>query len=174
MGKWRKSEKGRRSAKEEDRREKKERKKARKRGEACIDYRKREATLRCLGFSSYAAYLGSELWRGIRARVRERDGGRCRICLGKGCSVHHRSYDSRTMRGEALEKLVWICRRCHDEIERDGEGKKRSPLGVERAYRRLVYRMRRERESLLTERPPTEDNMEAEMQRVWREACQMA
>lgn len=46
-----------------------------------LSYVERDEVLKALGFSSYAAYLGSDLWAGIRARVLRRDLPRLwRIC----------------------------------------------------------------------------------------------
>jgi hypothetical protein len=135
--------KSKRSPKQEEKRRKKAEKKAR--GCPGIDYRARNATLRTLGFESYAEYLESKLWAGIRERVLERDKYRCRLCNLKALSVHHTSYDKETLLGLELKWLAAICSSCHRRIEFTAEGRKRTPEEVAEQYRKL----RRSTKSLL-------------------------
>lgn len=75
------------------------------------------ALARGAGFESYAAYIDSPYWKGIRERVLSRDRHRCRGCGGsKGVSVHHDRYDF--IRQERLEFLKAMCAKCHRHIHR--------------------------------------------------------
>jgi hypothetical protein len=70
--------------------------------------------LAALGFASYAAYLNSALWAGIRARVY---GTKGRICIRCKChaatQIHHVNYEPDTLSGRSIIGLVPICRPCH-------------------------------------------------------------
>lgn len=94
---------------------------------AIFSYAKRNAILREMGFSTYRAYLKSDLWRSIRERVLIRDGRKCRACCSKkpkrtATQVHHQSYDHAAMRGENLEAMIAVCGYCHRKAEfREGE-----------------------------------------------------
>ena len=85
-------------------------------------------TLAKLGFSSYRAYLRSDLWADIRRRVFATKGRICVGCGGKANSVHHRSYDVGTMSGARLRSLDPICGACHAEIEFTNKGRKKNSL----------------------------------------------
>ena len=74
--------------------------------------------------SQYETYMRSELWKRIRHNVLTRDNAKCCCCNGKATNVHHRDYDSATMSGDALHRLVSICRKCHRDIHRDANGKR--------------------------------------------------
>jgi len=88
-------------------------------------YGRRNAILLEMGFKSYKAYLASDLWKSIRQRVFDRDGGICRLCLKrKAKSVHHVTYHEDTLRGETLDQLVSICGGCHVYSEFDSKGEK--------------------------------------------------
>jgi hypothetical protein len=94
-------------------------------------YTYRDDNLLVLGFTSYRAYLASELWASIRARVIRRDKSKCRRC-GRNKSnlqVHHRAYDPATLRGDCLDALMAVCDRCHKKAERP---KDRSRSGHDR------------------------------------------
>lgn len=65
----------------------------------------------------YNKYLQSPLWKYIRARIWERDGGRCVICLKKAEQVHHIEYSDEIFRGEQDESLVSLCGNCHIGLE---------------------------------------------------------
>lgn len=83
-------------------------------------YAYRNDNLRALGFKSYASYLRSPLWQSIRQRVIARDGGCCACCLklARKPQVHHRAYDSATLRGDDINSLTLSCARCHRRAER--------------------------------------------------------
>lgn len=86
-------------------------------------YAKRDAILLAMGFTSYRSYLTSDLWKEIRAKVLDRDGGACKVCKRKASSVHHTRYTEATMRGTDLTGLRSICGRCHRGIEFSRHGK---------------------------------------------------
>ncbi len=70
----------------------------------------------------YEKYLRRKLWKTIRARILERDGGRCLRCGGGADEVHHRSYAPEVMDGRADEWLVSLCSGCHTVVEFDDAG----------------------------------------------------
>lgn len=81
-------------------------------------YSYRNENLRAMGFRSYRAYLASDLWKQIRARVLERTGGRCERCRKRPASqIHHRAYDPATLRGENIDSLTAACAGCHKRAE---------------------------------------------------------
>jgi len=78
-------------------------------------------------------YLNSSLWRNeIRPRVLERDRNICRRCGGKATEVHHRSYATEVMEGNDDDQLVSVCPGCHNVIDIDDDGNKRSMLERDR------------------------------------------
>jgi hypothetical protein len=75
----------------------------------------------------YLEYLKKPLWtKEIRARKLERDKHVCRCCGGEATLVHHRSYAPEVMRGENDEMLASLCEGCHNYIEFDEFGNKRT------------------------------------------------
>lgn len=89
-----------------------------------LTYRERDDFILGLGFSSYAAYLNSELWQDIRTKVFASQGRRCWICRRrkKATQVHHEYYSHRNLSGESLAGLRTVCGPCHLLIEfTDGE-----------------------------------------------------
>lgn len=112
-------------------------------------YQERNRLLAAMGFPTYGAYLASELWRGIRARVLRRDGWACRFCPGpknRATLVHHGSYDGPTLRGEKLSKLYACCKPCHDVLELDGHEKLSGAAVLRETRRRIKNAERQERE----------------------------
>ena len=81
-------------------------------------YAYRDDNLRALGFASYSAYLNSELWAAIRAKVLESQPICFKCAKKKATQVHHRCYDKATMRGENLNSLTALCGACHRRAER--------------------------------------------------------
>ena len=94
----------------------------------------RDGYLRTMGFSSYAEYLGSTLWKSIRSRVVARDRSRCRRCGGFGTDVHHRVYSLDALLGKNIGTLVLLCRKCHTHGEFENG---RKVLGANAVKRRL-------------------------------------
>lgn len=86
-------------------------------------YQYRDDNIRVLGFKSYGSYLRSALWKDIRQRALAREPvGICDKCKKQPpTQVHHRSYDPATMRGDSLDSLSRLCRRCHRRAERPGD-----------------------------------------------------
>jgi hypothetical protein len=83
----------------------------------------REASLKALGFRTYAEYLASPMWERIRENVLTKARFVCACCGERATQIHHRSYDFLTMRGSAPKNLTPVCRRCHTAMEFDGERK---------------------------------------------------
>jgi hypothetical protein len=81
---------------------------------------------------NYEKYLKSALWRRIRKRVLERDGGRCLRCGGKATRVHHRSYAEDVKSGNNDDMLASVCKGCHQVIHWDDFGKPRSAKETDR------------------------------------------
>lgn len=83
---------------------------------------RREAALKRLGHSSYAVYLASNAWRGIRLRYIEERPWICHVC-GKteNLHLHHRTYER--VGREELDDLMPLCDPCHGlvhALERKG------------------------------------------------------
>jgi len=103
-------------------------------------YEERVWSLARMGYTSYAAYLASDRWAGIRLRVMARCGGVCEVCRGRPAgTVHHRGYGLATMTGQRLDSLVACCHGCHRAAEFDGERK----VSLDEANRRLSEMARR-------------------------------
>ena len=76
----------------------------------------RAYVLKLMGFDSYSAYLNSDLWQSIRAKVL--DGKRCHCGCGKKANqVHHKRYCEDNLMGVRIHSMVPIYSRCHKEIE---------------------------------------------------------
>ncbi len=61
----------------------------------------------------HSAYLQTEQWRSLRAKVIDRDKGQCQGCLDRpGTHVHHMTYDR--WQRELLIDLVLLCSACHE------------------------------------------------------------
>lgn len=98
-----------------------------------------EPAFKSLGFSTYAEYLDSALWRDIRFRV-FRANQHCR-CGKPATEVHHSDYSLETMQGFAMENLHSICRDCHQSIEFDADGRKRTLDEANTALHRIGRRI---------------------------------
>jgi len=66
--------------------------------------------------------LDPESYRRLCRKVLERDGWRCQLC-GRivELQVHHVKPRSR-MGDDALQNLIAVCARCHDDLHRQGCG----------------------------------------------------
>src|SRR5580698_6129526 len=60
----------------------------------------------------YDEHLASEKWQRTRAKVIEREHGRCQGCGNRGDDMHHTTYAN--LGHEFLFELQLLCRRCHD------------------------------------------------------------
>lgn len=96
-------------------------------GSKTPNYAERDKVLGEIGFPSYDIYLKSERWEKIRKKVFATKGHHCTRC-GKDVAfqIHHSSYDKDTLLGKSLDHLWPICGRCHQYIERDWRGRKKS------------------------------------------------
>lgn len=113
-------------------------------------YARLDESLADLGFADYAAYLASPLWAAIRKKVLSGSAGLCGGCgAEKPTQVHHRNYSLPVMKGERNEKLVPVCRGCHQKIEFKGERK----LSLNEANSRLD-RMRKDANRAVRVSPP--------------------
>lgn len=74
-----------------------------------------------LGVNNYKSYLKSNLWNEIRDRCLE---PRCEICSRVANHLHHMDYDIETLKGEKPWNLVSLCKRCHENVHLDDNGKK--------------------------------------------------
>ena len=109
-------------------------------------YVTRNAILASLGYPTYAEYLASDRWAGIRRSVLKRDGWLCRLCGGAAAEVHHASYSRAALLGRETTHLHSVCRECHEWVEfrpgRGGEPQRRSPKEmVAETYRLLRARL---------------------------------
>lgn len=89
-------------------------------------------------FTTYPEYLASDLWQHIRGAIYRRDKGICRVCHRKGSQVHHLSYDTAVLEGRRLDQLVLVCRDCHQRLEFDKHGNKRSTNDAAKEFFRLI------------------------------------
>ncbi len=101
-------------------------------------YAQRNEILLTIGFKDYASYLASNLWRGIRKRVRSQAGIACRLCGKYAHYIHHLTYEQEVLEGKNINKLSPLCGKCHDKVE-FGKGKtKRSVRDAHTQYLRLL------------------------------------
>jgi hypothetical protein len=66
--------------------------------------------------AEYEAYLQSDRWKKLRRAVQLRAKGKCEICRradGRHCA--HLTYER--LFHEPLTDLLWLCPRCHDELD---------------------------------------------------------
>lgn len=80
-------------------------------------YGARDRILRHLGFSSYSAYLKSDLWEKARSKTFTIKGRQCYLCPAKATQVHHMRYDIPTLLGKRVKHLMPVCAGCHRAIE---------------------------------------------------------
>ena len=95
----------------------------------------RRVVLSQMGYSSYAQYLKSDLWKGIRDRVLSRDRNACRYCSLSATQAHHRNYRTKTLNGANITYMLAICGACHKFISKTSSGKVAS---MEQMKRRTV------------------------------------
>lgn len=85
-----------------------------------MGFKKIFRTFKLCGFSCYADYLKSDMWKRIRSSVLRRDKGKCQCCLKSARCVHHIDYKLATMIGNRMWSLISLCRECHEGIEFEG------------------------------------------------------
>jgi len=72
--------------------------------------------MKALEYMTYAEYLQTDHWKGIRAAALWFAGERCQLCGGhKDLQVHHNNYNC--LGHERPEDLVVLCDRCHELYE---------------------------------------------------------
>lgn len=86
-------------------------------------YSHRNQTLREMGYASYAEYLRSPLWKGIRRKALLWNGTQCRRCKAPATEIHHADYRRPTLQGTVMHALIPVCRDCHKQAEFDGDRK---------------------------------------------------
>lgn len=101
-------------------------------------YTQRNVLLIQLGYSSYAEYLATELWIGIRAAVFKRDEHRCKLCGKDANVIHHVNYEETTLLGVTLDGMVSVCHDCHKKVEFDSKNKKRTLVQAIMVYQALL------------------------------------
>jgi len=113
----------------------------------------REVILARMGYRDYfTEYLDSPLWRKIRSRVLRRAQQLCVRCGDRATEVHHLSYSEAVLKGDDDSQLAAICRSCHEAVERDGDGKRRTEAEKSKAFFDSTARhAREERERRWTE-----------------------
>lgn len=81
-------------------------------------YGARKQILKSMGFASYQAYLASDLWKRIRARVLAKS-SKCSgfKCGKRATQVHHGKYGRRELSGDDLTHLYPVCGGCHFRSE---------------------------------------------------------
>ena len=92
-------------------------------------YKERGENLQSIGYSAYVLYLKSKEWQDIRSRQLEAHPS-CLLCLSDANQVHHLSYDVLTLMGGNPHCLVSLCRPCHESIEIEKDGNKRTLDGA--------------------------------------------
>jgi hypothetical protein len=123
-------------------------------------YKARDALLLAMGYASYAVYLQSDRWKGIRSRV-FRGSSKCYGCSRQAQQVHHREYTRANLEGRSLHGLEPICRECHEAIEFSKSGGKRlidhANLALEKIRRRTAdaAKQRAKHASTALEKPKT-------------------
>ena len=85
----------------------------------------RKNALEALGYSSYKEYLKGPEWKKIREDILSKFNF-CILCSRSATVVHHLSYDAVTLVGGHTERLVSMCHNCHENIEIDEKGEKRT------------------------------------------------
>lgn len=80
-------------------------------------YVQRDFVLRSMGFPTYAAYLASPLWAGIRQRVLRLRNYRCEMCDNRAELVHHNLYRREELIGQSLRGMKALCHACHEQVE---------------------------------------------------------
>lgn len=68
------------------------------------------------GNPEYERYIHSVDWRRMADKRLDKDKHTCCVCGGKATDVHHLTYERFGV--EAMDDLVSLCRRCHNQAER--------------------------------------------------------
>lgn len=84
-----------------------------------LTYEERHQLLMSIGFASYDMYLAISLWNKIRRRVYVFKGNKCKLCGVKSQVIHHDGYALETLLGLDMDRLVPLCKVCHEIVEFD-------------------------------------------------------
>mgnify|MGYP003349376232 len=117
--------------------------------EECYTYKGRQKTLSELGFSSYAEYLASSMWRELRNKVLSHFRWKCFCCGGIATQVHHQRYHRNDLTGKRKKYLKAICGTCHEAIEFTWRSNEKNDLlkaNAKMEYLRKSGSMKRARE----------------------------
>ena len=107
-------------------------------------YESRQKYLEELGFSSYADYRLSDLWKEVRAKVFKQFGNQCQLCGEPATEAHHNRYHKNDLIGKRIKFIKPLCRRCHQSIEFDDRGFKRPVDRVHKEFKLLRRARKRE------------------------------
>jgi hypothetical protein len=100
-------------------------------------YRERDRLLKSLGWTNYAAYLASPVWRRIRkAHIKAHPD--CLVCEGPAQEVHHLRYTAAVLEGSEPSSLASLCRHHHAAAEFEGDGPDRRKRTPEEALAALI------------------------------------
>jgi hypothetical protein len=99
-------------------------------------YRRRNERLSELGYLGYRDYLKTDEWKQIRDN-KLRKFPHCLICNEAATQVHHLDYGMPTLLGLHPQKLVTLCRTCHEQCEFDGD-RKRTLCEANKALRQMA------------------------------------
>jgi hypothetical protein len=113
--------------------------------------KQRDFVLKAHGFKNYAAYLRSDLWLSIRAKILKN--ATCACGCGQFANqVHHKAYTEANLMGATPRGLIAINHDCHYKIEFAGQRK----LSLGEANHELKDR---QYDSAANCKPPTEDEI---------------
>lgn len=136
-----------------------------------MNYSERDEVLRGFGYRTYADYLASELWAGIRAAAMRRYGWTCQVCAARAEVVHHLSYSQKVLfpidpARPRLSCLAPLCHRCHGAVEFMRDGSKRTFLEASLHYYFLLrWRSKQTIAAVKSARRPTPDRLAAKANR---------
>lgn len=101
-------------------------------------YANRDALLHEMGFTSYAEYLASQLWSGIRTAAFQLHGAQCKLCKSRAVVIHHLSYNKSVLLGKDLNGLAPLCDKCHYKVEFSKKNRKHSLEEAKTVFDRLA------------------------------------
>lgn len=101
-------------------------------------YLDRNNVLAGMGFTTYAAYLASDIWAGIKARVLVPGRTGCALCRSRARVVHHHAYTAENLAGVSLAGMYPLCFGCHETVEHGRGGRKLSFPAVRRKFAALL------------------------------------
>jgi len=87
-------------------------------------YRDRGEILAEMGFTSYAAYVSSPLWRRIRREAMERSKHLCDACRREARHVYLLDFEPATLNGDQPASVATICELCIAKAQFSDDGKR--------------------------------------------------